>query len=819
MKRTSRNLVALLLAVILLATPFMTAMATEAQQVAVHQNDLITRGQFASILSEVFQLSFEGEPVSFFDVPGDHPFLMGIESVNAFGFMVGDGNRNFLPDAIISGAEAAMLINNMIGFDGLRVPQATSLAIPEWAVPSASVLLDLTMVDSELIEKAQLTLGDAVQFINAAALALMITPGTPYALQQVDLRDNFFSYVNRGFLATGVMRPGSILAAAFTDVSFIVESQQEVILLEILNSTDFAVGSDEWKIREIYNMFLDNEARIASISLIEPYFEAVRNAGSIDELLDLARELSDYFSLIPFYSTGFERDARFDATKWALFISAAPLSLGSRDLYVDDPSLAALHMAYINLYADLLMHIGETEDLTERAAAIFAIEQQRAARMLPAEASADIQTLFTTVTWDEVLEANSVTQSFSFNEEIFELAREMTVYSAVLDYIAFVDGLYVEENLEVLKDIALVQIFSSVMSILDDEFSNITNELMSVMFGQPMGGGVTIEGRAQQFVTSLMWRTFSRAYYERFSSPELKQDVTDMVEDIRDVMRDMIADIPWMGEETRIASIEKLDAVTPFVAFPDTPVAELAFEVRPQSEGGNLIELVTSVSRLNNEMWLELLRGPANISIWENLPTSTVNAFYNPWENAIIIPAGILQYPFYSIDSTREQNLGAIGAVIAHEFVHAFDPMGSQFDKYGTMTNWWTQADAVAFAERNARVIDIINGIEFAGMNLNGALNVNEAVTDLGAMEVAMTVVSRMEGADPALVMESWARIWAARMTPEVAHFMMMNAPHLPAKLRTNFILAQLDEFYEVFGIVEGDGMYIPRENRVSFWR
>jgi len=76
-----------------------------------------------------------------------------------------------------------------------------------------------------------------------------------------------------------------------------------------------------------------------------------------------------------------------------------------------------------------------------------------------------------------------------------------------------------------------------------------------------------------------------------------------------------------------------------------------------------------------------------------------------------------------------------------------------------------------------------------------------------------------MEGADPALVMEAWARVWAARMTPEVAQFLMMNAPHLPHMLRANFILAQLDEFYEVFGVVAGDGMYIPAEERISFWR
>ena len=817
MKRTIKSFSALLLAVILLVTPIMTVMASEVQ-FAAQQDDLVTRGQFAALLSEAFQLeAVDGEP-TFADVPADHLFAAAIMSVNARGYMVGNSRGNFSPDAVMSGAEAAVLINNVIGFDGSRVEQAVGLSIPEWAVPSASVLLDLTMVDARLIEKTQLTLEEAKQFIGAVALARMIAPGTPYALHQADLRDNFFTYINRQFLATGVMHPGSIMAMSFNDVAHKVRGQQEIILSEILDNPNHAPGSDEWRIREVYNMFLDNEARIASFSLLEPYFDAVRNADSIDELLAVARRYSAYFNLISFYSMTFVRDVRNDATRWAAFIIESPLSFPGA-LFADDPAFAPIHAAYKDLIVTTLRLIGETDNLEERAAASFAIEQARAAKMLPPEAYADIQLLYTVVTWDEILNATSITESLSFNEELFEIARDMTVFSPSLEYIAFINSLYVEENLEVLRDSALMNIFWTLIPVLDDEFSALTDDLMTILMGQPMGGDLTIEDRAQQFVTSMMWRTFSRAYYQRFSSEELKQDVTEMVEDIRAVMRDMIKDIPWMSYETRATSVEKLDAVTAFIAFPDEPVREIPFEITPQSEGGNLIELMGSLARHNREAWLNMLRGPANISIWESLPTSTVNAFYNPMENAIIIPAGILQYPFYCITNTREQNLGAIGAVIAHEFVHAFDPMGSQFDKYGTMSNWWTEEDAAAFAERNARVISILNDIEFAGMNLNGALNVNETVTDLGAMEVAMTVASRMQDADLSLVMESWAKIWAARMTPEVSHLLMMSSPHLPPKLRTNFILAQLTEFYEVFGVTEGDGMYIPEESRISFWR
>jgi len=811
---------AILLAVILLVAPMTTVLAaqTDVTASAAQGQELVTRGQFAALVNNAFNLQADPGIADFLDVSAEHPFAAEIRSVMSNGFMVGDSAGYFFPDNIISGAEAAVILNNMIGFDGARVQQVQNLGIPYWAVPAASVLLDLTMIDRALIEKAELTMNDASAFISAVSLALLIQPGTPYALQQVERRDNFFSYVNRRFLATGTFPPGGVLASSFGDVGFLVTQQQQQILDEILSNPNHPRGSAYWNIYELHSMFLDNDARIASISLLEPYFDTIRDVESIEDLLEVARRYSNYLSLVPFYSLSFVRDARVDATRWAAIVMEGPLDLGARDFYVDDPALAGIHAAYKAFLATLLSIAGETDDLEERAAAIFAIEQARAARTRPPEAAVDPQAIFVEATWEELLELTSVTNSLTFREEMFELALEMNVYSPSMEYIAFIESLYVEENLQALKDIALIHILSSFLPVLDDAFSGLADDLRIALMGHVGGEALTIEDRARSFVSQMMWRTFSRAYYQRFSSPEFKRDVTEMVEDIRAVMRDMIGELSWMSEETQEAAIEKLDAVRAFIAFPDVPVAELAFDIRARADGGNLIDFMFSAARLGHELSLEQLRGPANIDIWESIVTSTVNAFYSGMDNAIIIPAGILQYPFYSPNASREQNLGGIGAVIAHEFTHAFDTMGSQFDKVGTLRNWWTEEDFASFNELTGHMIATIDQIVFIDTNLNGAFSAGEAIADLGAMEAVLAVAANMPDADLGLVMESWARIWAARMTPELAQFMIFNSPHLPMKLRVNFILAQLAEFYEVFGIVEGDGMYIPEEERLSFW-
>ena len=70
---------------------------------------------------------------------------------------------------------------------------------------------------------------------------------------------------------------------------------------------------------------------------------------------------------------------------------------------------------------------------------------------------------------------------------------------------------------------------------------------------------------------------------------------------------------------------------------------------------------------------------PVDKTEWE-MSQPTVNAYYDPQENDINFPAGILQPPFYDNKMDDAVNYGAIGAVIGHELTHGFDDQGRQFD-------------------------------------------------------------------------------------------------------------------------------------------
>ena len=181
--------------------------------------------------------------------------------------------------------------------------------------------------------------------------------------------------------------------------------------------------------------------------------------------------------------------------------------------------------------------------------------------------------------------------------------------------------------------------------------------------------------------------------------------------------------------------------------------------------------------------------------------------------------AAILQEPFYSQEQSVSANYGGIGAVIAHEISHAFDPNGSKFDENGSLANWWTEEDLAKFEELSQAMIEQFDGLSFAGGTVNGALTVTENVADAGGLSCALEALKQAE-AEPDLAdfFISWARIWRQKSTEEYENMMLVMDVHAPNKLRANIQPQNLEDFFVTFGIEEGDGMYRAPEDRVSIW-
>ena len=139
---------------------------------------------------------------------------------------------------------------------------------------------------------------------------------------------------------------------------------------------------------------------------------------------------------------------------------------------------------------------------------------------------------------------------------------------------------------------------------------------------------------------------------------------------------------------------------------------------------------------------------PVNKDLWP-MAAYTVNACYVPSSNEIVFPAGILQAPLYDVNASREENLGGIGYIIAHEITHAFDNNGAKYDKNGNAADWWTAEDYAAFQQLCDEVTAFYDGVEAApGITCNGALTLSENIADLGAAQRILEAVQRETNPD-----------------------------------------------------------------------
>jgi putative endopeptidase len=216
---------------------------------------------------------------------------------------------------------------------------------------------------------------------------------------------------------------------------------------------------------------------------------------------------------------------------------------------------------------------------------------------------------------------------------------------------------------------------------------------------------------------------------------------------------------------------------------------------------------------------------PVDRTEWYMNPQE-INAYYDISVNEICFPAGILQYPFFSMEADDAFNYGAIGTIMGHEMTHGFDDEGRQFDKEGNMCNWWSSTDTRRFNRRVKVLVDWFSGIEvLPGIKANGKLTLGENIADHGGLTVALEAFREVCDDEVKLGFTplqrffiAYACTWAENCRDEMILQQTKSDEHSLSRLRVNGALPHIDEWYSAFGITEEDSMYIAPQNRVRIW-
>jgi endothelin-converting enzyme/putative endopeptidase len=332
-------------------------------------------------------------------------------------------------------------------------------------------------------------------------------------------------------------------------------------------------------------------------------------------------------------------------------------------------------------------------------------------------------------------------------------------------------------------------------------------------YGEILTGATELEPRWKRCVETTdgdLGFALGQKYVEQTFPPDAKARVLGMVQEIETMLGQDIRSLDWMTPATKAQAMVKLRAVKAKIGYPDKWRDYSSVKiVRGDAVGNDQRATEFEVHRQLNKIGQPVDRGE-----WGMTPP-TVNAYYDPQQNNINFPAGILQPPFFDNRMDAAVNYGAAGSVMGHELTHGFDDQGRQFDAEGNLRDWWTPEDVKEFEQRADCFIKEYSAFTpVDDVHLNGKLTLGENTADNGGVRLAFMALMKSTEGKPQPKIDgftpqqrfflAWGQAWCQNERPEMARLLAQTDPHSPARDRVNGVLGNMPEFREVFACRAG---------------
>ncbi|MBR6521092.1 MAG: M13 family metallopeptidase [Oscillospiraceae bacterium] len=370
-----------------------------------------------------------------------------------------------------------------------------------------------------------------------------------------------------------------------------------------------------------------------------------------------------------------------------------------------------------------------------------------------------------------------------------------------------------QDTFEMYKNWAYVVTLMEGCGLLSEELRDLGGAFRRALTG--VAAVSSAEKYAYQLASNMYSEPVGLYYGEKYFGEEAKKDITDIVKQIVATYQKRIVNNDILEQATKDKAILKLSKMGLKLGYPDR--VEEIYSKLVFDESKSLFEIVYSLRKIRMEDNFAKLNKETDRTHWA-MPGHMVNACYDPFVNDITFPAAILQPPFYSINQTRSENLGGIGAVIGHEISHAFDSNGAKCDELGNLNNWWTKADEQKFNKKVNAMIKQFDGIELPWGTVNGKFTVSENIADNGGMAVTLDIMSNSEGVSFEEYFANWARVWCQKAKPEYQALLLQVDVHGPNCLRANMPPRNFPEWYDAFRVKKTDGMYLAPSKRIVIW-
>lgn len=629
--------------------------------------------------------------------------------------------------------------------------------------------------------------------------------------EEVNPGNDFYLYVNKIWLDTS--------KNATLSLKIIEERTNQQLLNVIINNAQnkqLVKGSPEAKLADLYNSGIDT-------TVIEK--RGATPLSNIFNRIDKIKNSDDFFILLAkLYTEGHQHLLGVGVIQDEKNSQYNRLSLSQNGLIVMPSSIYTLegeifdrirksYKQYIQTLFELIGY--STENAKKIANDIYEFDKELASSFM----SNHHLTYSSDSTYNKmsIYQLEKLTPNIQWSN-LFKIMNIKTEHVIVETQNFYKKINYLKENkeLEIWKNKLKSLIILKKTLALPFAFRDALAELQSVF-----GGVKSYNPRSEELLGLLNNEILGKIYVKEYFSEESKIIVERIAYNIKEAFKKRLEKNKWLSVETKNKALQKLNSLTFRIGYPKKINIYEGLVVQPNL----FFENICNKNAYSFKLEMNAIDKKADMNKWAGALAQTVNAYYSPSDNAVIVPAGILQEPIFNKNDNEANLYGSIEYIIAHELTHGFDNNGRKYNGNGNLENWWTDNDEKSFDNLCKKMNLQYSKYEVLdSLFINGNQTLTENIADLGGLSIAYdaymltpTGKEKKKELDKQFFI-SFAKVWRDKLTRMDLNIMVRNDSHAPPAFRVNGVLTNFTPFYELFNLDKTSKLYKEERDRINIW-
>lgn len=646
-----------------------------------------------------------------------------------------------------------------------------------------------------------------------------IKPYIPSTRKTTKPGNDFYMYVNGNWLRHVNMPPYLTSYGISEEIEDQINTELQSILQKsrqiVRSNPDSKIPHTTYLIGTLTESVLNVGSQDLNVKTVQGLVSGLQ---CIRDIFDIGSTIGDFLKhRIPTVLTMFVAPQETDSTYLRLILAPGSLNLPDASYYFDN-SLEKVRI--LRAYEKLLKQLGSDFNI-EGLEEIIGIEQIVVKAYMKSKLDdeilikgKEIRKEYPNIPWKSIL-----LNSIEWSESEFDSHNILVISKTYLHQLNKWCTLF---PIQSWKRLLSSQILMYMLPLLPPPYDDMDFEL----FGHRMRGQSekTPQQRlalklAEQWLSASLGSEFINEYVDT----NIKEQASLLAREIKESAKKVASSTEWLQPETRTQAGKKVDSIYLGVAYPTTIQKDTKTTLHPEY----MIKNILTLSELDFKDEMKLINTILKPEKWDD-DVFAVNAYYYNEGNRLILPAGILRWPFFHPNASDGWNFGGLGATIGHEISHAFDSDGKEYDENGNRNSWWNKEEIKEYSKKTKQIIELYNKTKYFGHSINGILTLSENIADLGGLTISLqalkTRLKKKSASSDEVKRQicdfftSYAVSWRTKEKKQKAYQGLFMDVHAPPPARVNNVVCQFDEWYECFDVKPGDLLYKDPNQRLRIF-